>query len=79
MAGILTCIIKFCVDKDFKIDDGIKKNIEGHWFWQLKQLKRNVYHGLLHIYTQLTFHKRSSLTICYLNVDGHILNCYCMI
>ena len=28
---------------------------------------------LLHIYTQLTFHKRSSLTICYLNDDGHIL------
>ena len=39
MAGILTYIIKFCVDKDFKVDDGIKKNIEGHWFWQLKQLK----------------------------------------
>ena len=44
MAGILTYIIKFCVDKDFKVDDhdGIKKNIEGHWFWQLKHLKRNV-------------------------------------
>ena len=43
MTGILTYIIKFCVDKDFKVDDdGIKKNIEGHWFWQLKQLKRNV-------------------------------------
>ena len=42
MAGILTYFIKFCVDKDFKVDDGIKKNIEGHWFRQLKQLKRNV-------------------------------------
>ena len=42
MAGILTYIIKFRVDKDFKVDDGIQKNIEGHWFWQLKQLKRNV-------------------------------------
>ena len=44
MAGILTYIIKFCVDNDFKVDDGIKKNIEGHWFWQLKQLNRNVWH-----------------------------------
>ena len=35
MAGILTYFIKFCVDKDFKVDNGIKKNIEGHWFWQL--------------------------------------------
>ena len=73
MEGILTYIIKFCVDKDPKVDDGIKKNIEGHWYWQLKQLKRNVFTRLLHIYTQLTFHKRSSLTICYLNDDGHIL------
>ena len=29
-------------NKDSKVDDGIKKNIEGHWYWQLKQLKRNV-------------------------------------
>ena len=35
MAGILHYIIKFCVDKDSKVDDGIKKNIEGHWYWQL--------------------------------------------
>ena len=28
---------------------------------------------LLHIYTQLTFPKRSNLTIRYLNDDGHIL------
>ena len=27
---------------------------------------------LLHIYTQLTFPKKSNLTICYLNDDGHI-------
>ena len=75
MAGILTYIIKFCVDKDFKVDDGIKKNVEGHWFWQLKQLKTKcVALGFyISIYTQLTFHERSSLTICYLNDDGHIL------
>ena len=28
---------------------------------------------LLHIYTQLTFHKRSNLTICYLIDDGYML------
>ena len=42
MAGILTYIIKFCVDKDSNVDDSIKKDIEGHWYWQLKHLKRNV-------------------------------------
>ena len=31
MAGILNYIIKFCVDKDSKVGDGIKKNIDGHW------------------------------------------------
>ena len=56
MAGILTYIIKFCVD--FKVDDGIKKNIEGHWFWQLEQPRTQALHCFYRDQRQLIIQAR---------------------